>query len=717
MTIRIFTFPLLRMSALSIIACAAAVVSGAISANEQMPSILDEASTIIYPASFFQPYNPVSVNDMIDRIPGVSLSSGGGGRGLGSGGDLLINGQRLAGKDNSPRDQLSRISAREVERIEIIRGTSGDLAVRGSSQVVNIVLQESRTRASTSVEVNSDLHSDGTIQPGAAISHSRQSGNLNMMFNVLADPQYRQEKRLETTFQPDLTPIQTMRERNVRDRMAYRGSALFGYQLDQQRMQLNVLYGSSDHPANVQRSYAHPDNPAVLQRAEREAFDYRQDKWEVGGDYEYTFNNNSRAMVLFIVNEDNNNYTRERFDIDTPQQPAQARKSLYIGSDSRTRERIVQSAYSWSLTDGQDMRLGIERAQTILDAALLVGRDSGNGEPSAQFGGLQPALGVSNLGSTVAEMRYEGFAVHNWAMNDRMSVETSLLYETSEISQSGSVSKSRQFNFFKPSVDYRFNINSALQLRATVGKEVQQLSFANFSATANTSDNNRDADAGNPDLVPTQETRYELALEYRLPDDNGVLSSRFFIRDIADQIGRVNATTNPMNPISAAGNIGDAKRWGVYLDGSTRLGLLGMPDALISSSLYLFDSQVTDAILGTTERINGRGRFNLGFRHDITRLNLNYGFDYAMPFNGGRRLIEINSIDWNHDPESLTLFVSTVVLDDVTVRLESNNTLGSESCRNRVRYQGATTTGQIRSLEKACWSSGQKVALKVRTTF
>jgi hypothetical protein len=683
-------------------------------ANEQQSA---QDTTVIYPASFFLPYNPVSVNDMIDRIPGVSISSSSSGRGLGSGGDLLINGQRLAGKDNSPRDQLSRIAAKEVERIEIIRGTSGELAVRGSGQVVNIVLQDVPTRASTSLEVSSDYHrQDQTFDPGVTMSHNRQTGNFTSMFTLQADPQYRHEKRLENSYSADMTQTEAMRESNVRDQTTYRASTTMGYRVDQHRMQLNGLYTLADHPVDIDRAYTDLTQVSNPVRGEREAYDYVNDTWEVGGDYEYSFANGHRALALFIVNDKADNYVRERFDRDTIT-ASNEDKSLFIASNSRTRERIVQSTYSWPLADTQDMQLGVERAQTILDSSLLVGRDTGSSVPSPEFGGLRPALSVSNLGSTVEEMRYEGFAIHNWTMNDRMTLESSLYYETSEIAQSGVVSKSRDFQFWRPSMDYRFNITDALQLRATVAKEVQQLSFSNFAATANTEDNDRDADAGNPNLVPTEEMRYELGLEYRLPNDNGVLSSRFFLRDLTNQIGRVDATTNPNSPISAAGNIGAAKRWGVYLDGSTRLGVFGMPDAIVTTKLNLFDSEVTNPILGTVERINGRGQFELGFRHDITRLNLNYGFDYQLPLNGGQRTVEISNIDWSHSPESLTMFVSTVLFNNVTFRLESNNTLGDESCRNRVRYNGTSASGNISEIEDACWGGGQKLALKVRTTF
>lgn len=705
-----------RVSALSLLVISLSNALPQASADE-MASADPANSTVIYPASFFQPYNPVSVNDMIDRIPGVSLSGGGGGRGLGSGGDLLINGQRLAGKDNSPQDQLRRIAAREVERIEIIRGTSSDLAVRGSGQVVNVVLQDADTRASTSVEISTDRHSDGTLQPGATISHSRQTGNFSAMVSLQADPQYNHEQRLETSYSPSLTPTEVMTESKERDRMAYQASTVMGYRIGQHRMQLNALYGTSDHPVDVVRQYSNPQTSNGIARAEREPIDYVKNNWELGGDYEFEFDDGGNLLFLFIVNDDTDNNVRERFMIDSPQTDPAERKSLYIESNSRTRERIAQSTYSWPLSDIQDLQLGVERAQTILDSSLLIGRDSGDVAPSAEFGGLRPAFNLSNLGSSVEEMRYEGFAVHNWTLNDRMTLESSLVYETSEISQSGALSQSRDFQFWRPSIDYRFNITNSLQLRATVARQIQQLSFANFTATANTDDNDKDADAGNPNLVPTQEIRYELTMEYRLPNDAGVVSSRFFMRDLEDQIGRINASPNPDQPVSAAGNIGDAKRWGVYLDGSTRLGLLGLPDAMLSSSLYLFDSEVTNPILGTTERINGRGRAELGFRHDIVNWNLNYGFDYGHPLNGGERNIEVDTIDQTFHGRSLTMFVSTVLFDDVTFRVESNNTLDEETCRNRIRYNGSAAAGNISEIQNACWGSGQKLALKVRKTF
>lgn len=678
----------------------------------------DTDSTIIYPASFFAAYSPTSANDMIDRIPGVSLSGGGGGRGLGTGGDLLINGQRIAGKDNSPRNQLSRIAAREVDRIEIIRGTSGDLDVRGSGQVVNVVLLDAHTRSSTSVEVNADRHHDGEIRPGASISHSRQMGDFQALVNLQADPRYGHQTRREVRRTPDHQLTNTVHETNIADRIAYEASAVTGYRTGAHRMQLNFLYGDSGFTREIRRDINdHSQDGQIVPRAQNEDIEYDYYNWELGGDYEYVFPNNHRAQLLFIVNDQTRDSIRERFNIADPSDTGASTKVQFIDSAQRTRERIAQTSYSWNLADEQDMQLGVERAHTILDSSLFVGSANGAADPDPRFGNLPPMPQLSNMGSTVQEMRYEGFAVHNWTLNERMTLESSLVYETSEISQSGEVNRNREFSFFRPGLDYRFNVTNQFQVRATIDRQISQLSFASFSATVNTSDDDRAADAGNPELVPAKEMRYELTLEYRLPEDNGVLSSRFFLRDIEDHIGKIDASISPSQPLSADGNVGRAQRWGVYLDASTRLSYLGLPDALVSSSLNIFDSRITDPFLGTEQRINSRGNARLEFRHDVPAHSMNYGVSYHHPFNGGRYDIDIATITRNDSRRGLNLFISKVAFDDVTFRLESNNLLNDGACRERYRYTGTTLSGDLREIENSCSYSGHRLALKVRTTF
>ena len=145
-------------------------------------------STVTYPADYFAQYAPVSVNDMLNRIPGIGLAleqdqtsrfSGGSDRGLGAQDQILINGKRLAGKSNEARAQLDRISATQVDYIEIVRGTSGDLDVQNTGQLVNIVLLESLSSTSMSGEIGFTHYRDGTVDPSGSFALNGQSGRLN----------------------------------------------------------------------------------------------------------------------------------------------------------------------------------------------------------------------------------------------------------------------------------------------------------------------------------------------------------------------------------------------------------------------------------------------------------------------------------------------------------------------------------------------------------
>jgi outer membrane receptor protein involved in Fe transport len=254
-------------------------------------------------------------------------------------------------------------------------------------------------------------------------------------------------------------------------------------------------------------------------------------------------------------------------------------------------------------------------------------------------------------------------------------------------------------------------------LRASIRRNVSQLSFANFAATANEDDRDRDANAGNPELVPEKEWNYSVEAEYRLPEDAGVFSVRLFHADIEDYIGRVNATIDPGNPLSAVGNVGRAERRGMVINASTRLGFWNMPDAIASLGVTLSDSSATDPFLGTEQRIGSRGQADLEFRHDVPGLGLSYGMAYRYPFDGGYYEIDITTITRNDNEPFLNLFVSKVFFDDITFRLESDNTLNDYRCRERRRFEGTTMGGMPRLIEDSCSSRFRRLILTVQTMF
>ena len=681
----------------------------------------EDGSSIKYGAEFFSQYSPVNVNDMIDRIPGINLAMsnrgpGGNRRGLGSGeNEVLINGQRQTGKNNASSNQLSQISADQVDYIEIIRGTSEEMDVRSSGQVVNIVLRDSQSRSSITAEVNTDRYHDGAYIPGAKFSWAGQSGEFNYLFNIEGEPRY--QNRIGKEFSKDALGnlLETRRGESFREQTEYQTSFNLGYQFENSVAQFNGLYGESCAPETKNRQINDLSGVSSVSRAEKEIIDNCKDNWEIGGDYEYDFGSQNKFRALFLVNDGQYERERERFAISKNSQE----KDLFLHNEGRDQERIIRTSYTFEPASGQGLEIGLERAQTVRDGRLRLGLAL-NGTQSSQHGFLT-AVPVNNANSTVEEIRLENFLVHNWQISDKSTLESSLIYETSTITQAGDIRNERDFNFLRPKIDYRYNISPTIQLRAKVEKIVSQLSFSDFMASSDNNDDDQNTIAGNPEIVQEQQWEYSLNLEYRLPNNTGVLNTELYYRDYEDVLDRVDASTSPTNLNSARGNIGDAYRYGVNLNASSRLGYIGLPNALLNIGLSVQDSEVTDPFLNIKRRMRYNSRWfgRASFRHDIPRWSMRYGFSYFNSDNdsSARTQIDINDIEREIRDYGLSLFVEKKAFSDITFRFDIRNANDPQRCRERTRYLGATADEIIEEIENYCSQDGPVYSLKIRRTF
>ena len=705
--------------------CGLASYTAGVALAQDAP-ITDEDATVTYPASFFSQYEPFSVNDMLDRIPGINVARGGGGgggggpgfsggnnrRGLGMGGDqVLINGRRIAGKENEGSSQLARISASQVDYIEIIRGTSGDLDVRGGNQVINIVLLEVETRSSITYEVNTDHYHDDALKPGGKIAWTGSRGGFDYLISAESEPRYEHRIGHETSILGDGSPNERIKRVSTRKAQPLVVSSNLAWQVgDADLFHLNLQYENDSAPEEARRDILNTKYDPPLVDLELDLLDETEEFWEVGGDYEHVFGGGQRWKTLFIVNRGDDRSLRDRYllavDSDARTQ------DLHLDFANAYQERILRTGYTFNFpgSGNQSLEIGVERAQTILDSNLRLDLLSSDGA------GLTP---VSFSDATVEEIRYESFAVHNWQINDRMSLESTLIFEQSEISQDGDVSKSRDFEFLRPKIDYRFDITPALQFRATIEKDVAQLSFADFTASTNEGDDDQDSVAGNPDLRQEQSWRYDLNLEYRFNDDNGVLNTNVFYHELIDVIDKVDVST-PTSIQSANGNIGDGERIGVSLDGSYRFASVAESQILLTSGLRVEDSNVMDPFLRLERRFSrqGRGSARIGFRHDFPARGFNYGFSVSHDFRGNRIAYDIDKIESYVSGDFIRLFAETQGWGGLTYRFETFNPIENKRCRVRSRYLGGTiATGYPSEIEDSCSHTGPTIALKVRGTF
>jgi len=702
--------------------------------SESLAQIAEDESTVTYPASYFAEYGPVNAKDMLDRIPGVGSTTGGGssssggfrgggggggGRGFGSGSgssEILINGKRTAGKNNQTSGVLNRITADQVDYIQIIRGTSGELDVRGSGQVVNVVLFAELDNSSLSYQINADRNRDSDIAPGANLSYSNRVGGFDYVLSAVAEPRYGHRESEENSILGDFSPNDRVIEDSITEQTSYDLTANLGYEFsDRSSARFNALFSQNDNPTKTRRSTTDLTVMPNILELQRDDIPGEQDNWEIGGDYETFLNNGDRFKILFVLNQDNRDRTRERFEIFSD---GSEEKNLFLESGSVTEEEIIRSSYTRDIVDGQNIEFGIERAVTTLDSNLALGVLDSTGIPSANFGGLVP-VALSNANSIVEEVRYEPFLIHNWNFSSRMSLESTLLYEQSEITQSGDVSNKRDFDFVKPKVDLRYDLTPTIQLRGSIEKIVQQLRFSDFVADTDSNDEDSNIAAGNSELRQEWYWSYNFNAEYRLPNDVGVIDGQIFYHDHRDRIERLDVSVSEDNLLSANGNIGDGKMYGIRLNSSLRMHMFDMPNLLVSTSLSLADSEIRDPLTGQNRRMShhGRGRASLSFRHDIPRLSLNWGASVRDNFDGNTKIYDVDDLLTMRAEPGLSLFAEWISPAGTSWRWDARDVGNPEQCSDRTRYVGRLSAGILEEIEKRCSIRGLVMSLKISGTF
>lgn len=698
--------------------CGACLLPGLLNAQES-----GNDSTVSFPATYFAEFSPVTVNDMLDRVPGIDLilqttnNGSDGDRGLGASAQILINGKRLAGKANEARSQLDRISADQVERVEIIRGSSSGLDVQNTGQLVNVVLRESISRSNLTMQLSGTYFDDSHTEPGGSLALSGQTGEWTYLISGEAASAYVHTESFETSLNGDYSMNETIELDRFVDQTDYTlTSNLTWNPTNRDRFAFNFLYGESDPPSTIDRIITDFNSGSAIARYEREAIPATSSNWEIGGDYEHSFENGSRFKFLIIANEKQDDITRERYIADA--QGAPETKNLFLDTGSKYQERILRSSYTMNIARDQGLEMGLEIAETTQDSSLRLGVPTPQpGNPD--YGGLTP-VPFSNAFSTVQELRYEPFVIHNWQISQRMSLESSVVVEASEIEQSGDISLSRNFDFVKPKLDFRFDISNSVQFKATLEKFVSQLSFADFSRATNTDDDDKDTIAGNPTLDPEESLRAEVSLDYRLPNDGGAINVRYFYYDYDNKIARVDISPSADDLQTTNGNVGPAVAYGLITNASLRLGFLGLPQALFTASATVQESEFEDDPLVPVEhgfRPFDRGSYRLGFRHDIPRFNLNYGLNFNARIEGGRHTYDIDNRFTFYVPSNLSLFVEKQGWAGLTYRFEGSNLANYEGCNLRRRYDGYVLVSNIIEIENNCSTTGRQYTFLIRGTF
>lgn len=572
-----------------------------------------QQGVLVFTPDFFADQRPNTALDMVARVPGFSINDGSGSRGFeGAVGNILINNARPASKNDTGSNVLSRTPASQVERIELIRGGAPGIDMQGYSVVVNVILKTENTRQS--ILTASGFFFEGGQDSGAfsyqfTAREGERTWGVTLSDGVsISDangtgPVIRTDANGNIIRQEDYFNDSWGGGQSVRGNYA---APLFGGKID-----LTARYGVNDfHAVNLQTA---PD-------IRRESlFDDEGDGGEVGAVYTLPLSPRLKLETRLIHewnSFDSVSTSRSRLGgVDSPEQ--------LFASEGNASESILRGLVRFERSEALTFETGAEVAYNMLevDQAFTVG-----GTP----------VPLPSASVKVEETRGEAFGKATWRVRSDLTLEGGLRLESSTISQSGDAEQEKSFFFAKPRFLATWTPMANNQVRVRFEREVGQLDFGDFAASADLDDEN--VFGGNVDLEPEQRWISELIYERRFWGD-GIVSVGLRHDEISDALDVI-----PLDQgLSAVGNIGDATLDQLALTIAVPTDKLGVAGGMFRFRNTWNHTEVTDPTTGEIRPISNvrASQAVISWEQDITSWKFQYGAAYIPLLTG----------QWSYDPD------------------------------------------------------------------
>ena len=660
------------------------------------PEAVERGQT--YTPEYFAQFGPRNALEMVSRIPGFQISGGGGGgRGLGQADqNVLVNGERLTSKSVSVADQLGRIPAGDVVRIEVVEGATLDIPGL-SGRVANVVT--STTGGISGVFRYRAAFSDNGTAPewfGGEISISGEDGPWSFSAS-LQNNNNRFGGPAETIF---LGPFGEVLETG----RAFRDGA---YDYPQLRGTLTYRFGANT-VASLRGYVGHTFfsegerearfllDGAVLDRISTQTGSTPD--YEIGADVTFPLGKGDLKLIGLEAYDAEQSISTL---IDTPRGDglATGRRFEQTGGDG---ERIARFEYSFPLWNAEWQWSG-EAAFNRLD------RES-------QLFGLSPDgdfIEVPFPGSTggVRESRYESILSLTRQLASNLALQASLGAEQSTISTTGAQSNSRTFQRPKGSATLAWQPGSGFDLSFSIERTVGQLSFNDFLSSVSLDNDNQNA--GNIELVPPQawQAKVEMAKTLGAWGSTRLTVEQRWIEDFIDFIVLPNGGI-------ARGNIDSARRIEIESDTTLRLDPLGITGARVDLRLELEVGELLDPVTGELRDFSGgRDReIDIDFRHDVPGTQWAYGGGYR--YNRNRLSFRLNQIFAQFEgPDFVNLFIEHKDVFGLTVTADYRNLTGNDRRSVRSVFDGPRNTGPLLFQETRSQRIGTQVRLSVSGNF
>ncbi|MEE8294689.1 MAG: outer membrane beta-barrel protein [Sphingomonadales bacterium] len=678
-------------------------------AEEAAGQLEENSSTISYGQDFFARFtNAISILDIINRIPAgkriLDQSGNNNARGFSRNTDLiLIDGKRLAGKSNDSRNALQRITIDKVERVDIIQGSSPDIKVNSQESIINIILKESADGGSGIWRFDTELKAGKEVSFGGFLSYGGSLGDFEYFVSAQTDPGNRTFPQGELTFDGNGVFISQLDEVIHRRNRNTNFTGNFGYTFkDGSVLHVNGLYQDFKFSQTTSGTLFTPDGMGGLVMAGNSArfFDFPDTTVEVGADYEKEISSSLKFKLIALYSVTDANVQQNEDFLIAGVNPVD--DFIFI-DQSKATEIIGRAALTWQVNPSHSLEFGTEQAVNELEVDLTLFQNDGMGAL------VETSIPSSDV--TIKEVRNETFITHSWQINSKANLDTSLFLENFTISQNGvGVDTSQKFFFFRPSFNFRYNITPSNQFQFSIRREIVQLNFRDFAASASADD---EVVAGNTQLTPEKRWTFEVSLQHNLANDGGRIKLTGLYEQRIDTIERIEIA--PL--VDGVGNVGKGRRFLIAFETSTRLGFLGVPDLIVETKVNYYPTKIVDPFTGQSRNFNGWNTHNamIGFRHDVNSLGLSYGGEFA--YYPAEKWQDINEQRISFNGYRLDFFLEKNLFGSVKVTFNVWDILKRNDGRTRNLFAAGRSTGIITSSVLRDVRRGRNFQISFQGTF
>jgi len=660
-----------------------------------LPMSAATAKRIYLPADFAR-FAPQTAYDMLQQVPGFTIRSVDQERGLGQASEnVLINGERIANKSGGAIDELRKVPAANVERIELVDAAS--LGIAGLiGQVANVIVKAGGGKGQFEWSPDFRPHFARANLFSGSISYAGKLDWLDYTLSVedstgrggfggpvlITDATGALIERRDQIYHSESDLV------TVKAKLAFRGpGSAKGNLTIAGTPYWNPVYNGD------RRLRADGDDRSRVIRTRLDGFYY-----DISGDYDFRLGP-GRLKLIGLRHFDHEPIVQTqitRFDSGAPDTGILFGRNSYIG------ETVGRAEYSWK-TGKNGWQLSFERAYNSLD-------QRGSLADLSTAGVFEPVPFPGGSGK-VEETRYEGSATFSRPLSPRLDLQVVLGAEQSTLARVDGNLAPRKFFRPKGSVSLGWRPSPGWDASLKLRRRVGQISFYDFLSQPNLSQDRQNA--GNPDLVPPQSWELEAEVGREL-GPWGKTRLRGYAHRITDIVDIIPIGTGD----EGVGNLPRASRFGIESTGTLQFDPLGWRGAKLDATLGIERTRVRDPLTGIERSISGNhdAWLDFSFRQDVPRSRFAWGAEASYDhYNKSFYPTEVNR-NWE-GPWWLSGFVERKDLAGMTVRLTVINLLNARHRLDRFVYDGYRTAAPLSFREQHDQLIGPIVSLSVRGKF